>query len=90
MKYSVNTHGFIAAIAQRALFISEGAHQWGDGNPHPHDKNFAEPLELFKNSYLKNNGTDIETFLFEENGGRHCFPAEVKEKAYTWLDNHLK
>lgn len=90
VKYGVNTHDYVGGIAPRALFISEGAHQWGDGAPDPHDKNFAQELELFKNTYLKKGGTDIETVLFEENGGRHCFPSGVKEQAYLWLDKHLK
>lgn len=90
VKYGVDTHDYVVGIAPRALFISSGAHQWGDGTPDPNDKKFAEELERFKASYLNNNGTDIETILFEENGGRHCFPAGVKEQAYTWLDKHLK
>ena len=90
VKFGINTHDYIAAIAPRALFISEGAHQWGDGHPDPSDKRFAAELELFKDKYLKNDGTDIEIVLFEENGGRHCFPKGVKEQAYSWLDKHLK
>lgn len=90
VKYGVDTHDYIAALASRALFISEGAHQWGDGRPDPYDGKFAEDLELFKNSYIRNGGTDIETVLFEENGGRHCFPPLLKERAYKWLDAHLK
>jgi hypothetical protein len=90
VKYGVNTHDYIAAVAPRALFISEGAHQWGDGRPDPSDKKFAEDLALFKESYLQNGGSDIETVLFEENGGRHCFPPLLKEQAYQWLDTHLK
>lgn len=47
-------------------------------------------LNAFSEAYLSNGGKDIETLLFEENGGRHCFPPKVKEKAYSWLDRHLK
>ena len=90
VKYGIDTHDYIAAIAPRALFISEGAHQWGDGHPDPSDKKFAEDLALFKESYLLNGGSAIETVLFEENGGRHCFPPLLKKQAYQWLDNHLK
>lgn len=90
VKYDIDTHDYVAAIAPRALFISEGAHQWGDGQPDSSDKRFAAELELFKDKYLKNGGTDIEIILFEENGGRHCFPTGVKEQAYSWLDRHLK
>lgn len=90
VRLGIDTHDYVAAIAPRALFISEGAHQWGDGQPDPSDKKFAEDLEIFKKSYQKNNGTDIEVLLFEENSGRHCFPKGVKEQAYVWLDKHLK
>lgn len=90
VKYGVDTHNYMAAIAPRALFISEGAHQWGDGQPDPSDKKFAEDLTFFKESYLQNGGSDIETVLFEENGGRHCFPPQLKNQAYKWLDAHLK
>lgn len=90
VKYGVDTHDYIAAVAPRALFISDGAHQWGDGRPDPSDEKFAEDLAFFKESYLHNSGSDIETVLFEENGGRHCFPPLLKEQAYQWLDTHLK
>lgn len=90
IKFGIDTHDYVAAIAPRALFISEGAHQWGDGQPDPSDERFAAELEIFKDNYMKNAGTDIEVLLFEENGGRHCFPAGVKERAYLWLDKHLK
>ena len=50
----------------------------------------VEQLNAFSEAYLSNGGKDIETLLFEENGGRHCFPPKVKEKAYSWLDRHLK
>lgn len=50
----------------------------------------VEQLNAFSEAYLSNGGKGIETLLFEENGGRHCFPPKVKEKAYSWLDRHLK
>lgn len=90
VKFGINTHDYVAAIAPRALFISEGAHQWGDGNPDPSDKRFEAELELFRQAYIKDGGTDITILLFEENGGRHCFPHGVKKQAYSWLDKHLK
>ncbi len=90
VKCGIDTHHYIAAIAPRALFISEGAHQWGDGKPDPSDKKFADDLNIFKESYIQNGGSDIQTVLFEENGGRHCFPHLIKEQAYQWLDSHLK
>ncbi len=90
VKHGVNTHDYVAGIAPRALFISAGAHQWGDGKPDKYDKKFAEELEVFKNAYLRNGGTDIVTILFEENKGRHSFPSGVKEQSYNWLDQHLK
>lgn len=90
VKFGINTHDYVAAIAPRALFISEGAHQWGDGKPDPSDKRFEAELELFRQAYIKDDGTDITILLFEENGGRHCFPHGVKKQAYSWLDKHLK
>lgn len=90
VKFGINTHDYVAAIAPRALFISEGAHQWGDGKPDPSDKRFEAELELFRQAYIKDGGTDITILLFEENGGRHCFPHGVKKQAYSWLDKHLK
>lgn len=90
VKNGIDTHDYVAAIASRPLFISVGAHQWGNGKPDPYDKNFVEQLNAFSEAYLSNGGKDIETLLFEENGGRHCFPPKVKEKAYSWLDRHLR
>ncbi len=89
VKYGDNTHGYVGGIAPRALCISEDAHQWGNGKPLPEDKKFAEVIEIFKDAYQKNGGTDIETILFEEEDGRHCFTAGVKEQAYSWFDKHL-
>ncbi len=91
VRLGIDTHDFIGKIAPRAYFIIHGAHQWGDGSPDPHDKITENELEIFKNAYLEENkGNKIETLLFEENGGRHSFPNGVKEKAYYWLDKHLK
>lgn len=91
VKNGIDTHDYIALIAPRSFFIIQGAHQWGDGAPDPNDENTKAELEIFKQSYLnQNNGSDITTLLFEENGGRHSFPDGVKEQAYTWLDERLK
>lgn len=91
VKLGIDAHDFVAKIAPRAFFISQGAHQWGNGRPDPSDKITADEMELFKQSYLnENNGNDITTLLFEENGGTHSFPPGVKQKVYQWLDEHLK
>lgn len=90
VKYGIDTHDYVAAVAPRALFISQGAHQWGNGSPDPSDAKFAGHLALFEKSYLQNGGKNITTVLFEENGGRHCFPPGIKEQAYLWLDKYLK
>lgn len=87
---NIDTHDYIAGIAPRALFISSGAHQWGDGRPDPYDIHFAQELETFKNAYLNAGGIDIVTNLFEENAGRHSFPSGIKEQAYSFLDKYLK
>lgn len=88
--YDIDTHDYISEIAPRALFISSGAHQWGDGKPDPYDIHFAQELETFKNAYLNAGRNDIVTILFEENDGRHSFPPGVKEQAYSFLDKYLK
>ena len=91
VKMGVDTHDYIAKIAPRSLFIIQGAHQWGNGKPDPNDEDIKTELDIFEKSYLgENNGTDVTTLLFEENDGRHSFPAGVKEQAYKWLDERLK
>jgi dienelactone hydrolase len=91
VRLGIDTHNYIAKIAPRSLFIIQGAHQWGDGTPDPNDENTKEELATFEKSYLEeNNGKDITTLLFEENGGRHSFPAGVKGQVYKWLDERLK
>ncbi len=91
VKMGIDTHDYIAKIAPRSFFIIQGAHQWGDGIPDPNDADTKSELELFERAYLnENNGKDITTLLFEENGGRHSFPKGVKEQAYKWLDGKLK
>lgn len=91
VKMGIDTHDYIAKIAPRSVFIIQGAHQWGDGTPDPNDADTKAELELFEKAYLnENNGANITTLLFEENGGRHSFPAGVKEQAYKWLDDQLK
>ncbi len=87
----VDTHDFVGKISPRAFFIIQGAHQWGDGEPDPNDKTTEDELSVFKNAYLSENlGSEIRTMLFEENKGRHSFPKEIREQAYSWLDKYLK
>ena len=91
VKYGIDTHDFVAKIAPRSFFISQGAHQWGNGQPDPNDKVTVDEMETFKQYYLnENKGDDITTLLFEEGGGTHSFPQGVKEIVYKWLDERLK
>lgn len=91
VKYNIDTHDYVAKIAPRSFFISQGAHQWGNGQPDPNDQVTADEMETFKQSYLsENNGNDITTLLFDEGGGSHSFPQGVKEIVYKWLDERLK
>ena len=53
VKYGVDTHDYIAAVAPRALFISDGAHQWGDGRPDPSDENSLKTWLSSKNLIYK-------------------------------------
>lgn len=91
VKTGIDTHDYIGKIAPRAFFIIQGAHQWGDGRPNVNDKVTEKELEIFKNAYLnEGKGNNIDTLFFEENGGRHSFPTQVREQAYQWLDERLK
>lgn len=91
VNYGIDTHDYVAKIAPRAFYISQGAHQWGNGQPDPNDKITADEMEVFKQAYIsENKGNDITTLLFEEGGGTHSFPNGVKELVYKWLDERLK
>jgi len=83
-----NTGDFIKHIAPRSLLITRGMYEWGKD-----DRNsdaFLREAEIFRDKYLEAGvGDDIELLFFDENGGKHDFPAGVREKAYDWLDKHL-
>ena len=53
VKYGVDTHDYIAAVAPRALFISDGAHQWGDGGQIRRMKNSLKTWLSSKNLIYK-------------------------------------
>ncbi len=86
---NLSTADYIKSIYPRSLLLTSGKHEWGKGDPGSIVK--VEVLKEFEEAY-KSNGEkgDIKTIAFEEDGGKHAFPAKVKEDVYKWIDQRLK
>ena len=76
--------------------MTRGLWEWGtDGEWGEHSKAHVEETRVIENHardrYSQLNASDnLKVIYFDEGGGNHAFPPNVKEEAYQWLDGHLK
>ena len=88
-KEGYTTADYIRHIYPRSLIITRGMYEWGKDDEDSED--FIIEMENFKKSYLSaGNEGDIITIAFDEDGGGHIFPKNVKEKVYRLIDERFK
>ena len=87
---------FLTYIAPRPLLLTRGLHEWGDsgkwGKFSRLDVDEYKQIERYvRPVYEQLNASDqFRVVYFDEEGGRHAMPPNLKETIYAWLDAHLK
>lgn len=87
---------YLAYIAPRPVLLTRGLHEWGDtGKWAKFSKldvdEYKHIEEYVKPAYEEYNAEEkFKIIYFDEEGGRHAFPPNVKSKVYTWIDSYLK
>ena len=91
MKYGIMTD-YLAFIAPRPVLLTRGLWEWGrEGERAEYSrldvKEYQEIEKYVSQAYHSYDAEDaFEVIYFDEGGGQHSFPPEVKERAYSWLD----
>ncbi|MDE5422380.1 prolyl oligopeptidase family serine peptidase [Ancylomarina sp. DW003] len=89
VKNNLTTADYLKSIYPRSLLLTRGKHEWGKGDIG--SITMIEELRRFEKTYNSNGDKgDIKTIVFEENGGEHAFPKNVKKDVYKWIDQRLK
>ena len=86
---------YLAYVAPRPVLMTRGLWEWGTEGiwgqfSKDHVKQTKTIEEHARDRYVELSASDaLKVIYFEENGGNHAFPPQVKEEAYRWLDNQL-
>ena len=87
---------FLIYIAPRPVLLTRGLYEWGDTGKwakfsqldveeYKHIEQYVQPV------YDQLGATDqFKVIYFDEEGGRHAMPPNLKKTIYAWLDAHLK
>ena len=91
------TSDFVGLISPRPFLMTRGLLEWGwgDAKQKMDSKRHVEGTQLLEKEAKKyykavNAENNLKTIYFDENGGQHAFPPNVKIEAYNWLDSFLK
>jgi len=84
MKNNLSTADYLKSIYPRSLLLTRGKNEWGKGK----EGSIAmiEELKYFKKAYNSNGDKgDMKTIVFDENGGEHSFPYNIRKGVYIWM-----
>jgi dienelactone hydrolase len=87
---------YLALIAPRPVMLTRGLWEWGaDGEDARYSKaHVQETRDMEAKARLNyarlQASPHLQTVYFEEAGGNHDFPPNVRREAYEWTDRHLK
>lgn len=89
VKKNLSTADYIKSIYPRSLFLTREKYEWGKGDVG--SVAMIEELKHIKTIYNSNGDKgDIKTMVFNENGGKHSFPYNVRKDVYKRIDQRLK
>lgn len=82
---------FLAMAGDRPVLLTRGRWEWGTkGKWREASLNHVkETEEMVAYAKAKHGAAAVEAIYFEEAGGNHDFPPQVREQAYAWLKRHL-
>jgi len=87
---------YLTAIAPRPVLLTRGLWEWGrDGEDGIHSRDHVQETrdmeaEARKNYSKMAASANLRAIYFDENGGNHDFPPNVRAESYRWLDHYLK
>ena len=87
---------YLAYIAPKPVLLTRGLYEWGnqgkwaefsklDVDEYKQIEEYVRPIYRMYNA--ENN---FEVVYFDEEGGRHALPPQLKQRVYDWIDSHLK
>lgn len=86
---NLTTKDYIKSLYPRDLLFTRGKHEWGKDDPG--SIAMVNELKEFQKAFISNGEKgDFKTIVFEEDGGKHAFPDNVKKDVYKWIDQKLK
>lgn len=87
---------YLAFIAPRPVLLTRGLWEWGQDNPRDKSSSEAHVAETrrmeahARERYSKLGASaELKVIYFDEDGGNHAFPPQVRQQAYQWLGQHL-
>ena len=87
---------YLAGIAPRPILLTRGLWEWGKDDE---DKKFSQAhvqetrdmeSRARKNYSSRGDSANLRAIYFDEDGGNHDFPPNVRRETYQWLDRTLK
>jgi hypothetical protein len=87
---------YLSLIAPRPVMLTRGLWEWGkDGKREQWSKNHVQETREMetkaRKTYARAGKPDnLKTIYFDEAGGNHDFPPNVRKETYKWLDGFLK
>jgi dienelactone hydrolase len=89
------SRGYLAGIAPRPMLLTRGMWEWGNSGDEArfskeHVQETRDLVAHAQKSYDRLGATsNLRAIYFDENGGNHDFPPNVRRNAYDWLDRQL-
>ena len=87
---------YLAGIAPRPLLLTRGLWEWGrDGEGGKYSRAHVQETRdmeiMARRSYAQLDATaNLQSIYFDEGGGNHDFPPNVRHESYQWIDRFLQ
>lgn len=87
---------YLAQIAPRPILLTRGLWEWGTEGAEAqfsreHVQETKDMVAHAHETYVRRGASaNLEAIYFDEAGGNHDFPAQVRRQCYEWLENQLK
>ena len=87
---------YLGLLSPRPVLLTRGLWEWGQtGDDATFSKKHVEETretEAHARTFYERDSAsqNLQTIYFDENGGNHDFPPNVREQTYAWLDQNLK
>lgn len=90
-----NSNDYLTYLAPRPLMLTRGLWEWGrNGEWGQHSLNHVnetKKIEAYVRPFYEhhNASENFKVIYFDEDGGNHAFPSNLKKQVYNWIDSYL-